>query len=99
MTDDVQWLLPACNAAAAGAAAQCRDGYHGNGACHCDASYTGAECEFCSNSQVYGPNCTTGEYDSNQTQHSDTANLSQQPGWSRQRLWPRHCSRLNKKLS
>jgi len=40
---------------------QCNDGYYGNGACQCDAAYTGAECEFCSNLQMYGPNCSTGE--------------------------------------
>jgi len=40
---------------------QCDDGYYGSGACHCDANYTGAQCEFCSDVQMYGLNCSNGE--------------------------------------
>ena len=40
---------------------QCNDGYYGSGACQCDAMFVGAKCEFCSNVQMHGPNCSTGE--------------------------------------
>ncbi|XP_041935625.1 stabilin-2 [Alosa sapidissima] len=37
----------------------CNDGMGGNGTCMCEPNFTGSRCQYCSNPNKYGPECTS----------------------------------------